>query len=330
MALNSPSYRRGFPMNTRPRWNQRLFLAVLVLGLPALTEADARASGRGRSGQHGARAPRVSAARQSYKAPRTPRSPSPAHSNAMRGQSWANNGQAGNRNRQFRANGAQAQLSNSSTRANQVGAATTNRTTAGALSPSTTTPVNAIGSLASTNYPSNYTYGYGSGARNLRAYGYGSGYRNRYYGGGYGYGRSQGNNRAIVARLRSVRMSLARIDHDYQGHRVRAMHAISMAIRQLSHRSMVYSGTGFSSGMNSGAGMGMGRGMRQNGLGAGGRRGQVMPQAQSDARMSQSRRNLQGIGMQLSNQGSSTMGHGRALGHIQRAIHELNVALSIR
>ena len=59
------------------------------------------------------------------------------------------------------------------------------------------------------------------------------------------YGRSQGNNRAIVSRLRSVHSSLARLDHDYNGHRVRAMHSISMAIRQLSHRSMVYSGVGF-------------------------------------------------------------------------------------
>ena len=55
-----------------------------------------------------------------------------------------------------------------------------------------------------------------------------------------------------------------------------------------------------------------------------------MSQAQSDARMSQALRNLQGIGMQLTNQGSSTMGHGRAIGHIQQAMHELNTALSIR
>ena len=191
-----------------------------------------------------------------------------------------------------------------------------------------------MGSLSGTNTPSSYTYGSGSGARNYRAYGYGSGYRNRYYGGRYGYGRSQGNNRAIISRLRSVHTSLARIDHDYQGHRVRAMHAISMAVRQLSHRSMVYSGVGFSPGMNNGAGAGMGTGMgrgtRQNGLGAGGRRGQSMPQAQSDSIMSQSLRNLQGIGMQLGNQGSNTMGSGRALGHIQHAVRELNVALSIR
>ena len=54
-----------------------------------------------------------------------------------------------------------------------------------------------------------------------------------------------------------------------------------------------------------------------------------MTQAQSDARMSQDLRNLQGINMQLGGQGS-TYGHARASGHVQRAIHELNVALSIR
>ena len=237
-----------------------------------------------------------------------------------------NNSQAG-------VNNSQTRLSHSSTRANQAALGTTNRTTTGAVVPSTTTPSNTVGSLSGTNTPSSYTYGSGSSTRNYRAYGYGSGYRNRYYGGRYGYGRSQGNNRAS---FRGCGPSIRawRIDHDYQGHRVRAMHAISMAVRQLSHRSMVYSGVGFSPGMNNGAGAGMGTGMgrgtRQNGLGAGGRRGQSMPQAQSDSIMSQSLRNLQGIGMQLGNQGSNTMGSGRALGHIQHAVRELNVALSIR
>ena len=92
---------------------------------------------------------------------------------------------------------------------------------------------------------STYTYGAGTQARRFKAHGYGRGYRNRYVGGRRGYGRSQGNNRAIVSRLRSVHTSLARLDHDYKGHRVRAMHSISMAIRQLSHRSMVYRSAGF-------------------------------------------------------------------------------------
>ncbi len=176
-------------------------------------------------------------------------------------------------------------------------------------------------------YGNGYTYGYGPRARQYRAYGYGSGYRNRYYGRGYGYGRSQGYNRAIVGRLRSAYSQLARIDHDYQGHRVRAMHAISMAIRQLSHRSMVYSGVGFAPGMNNGRGMGMGMGRG----GAGGRGAGRMSQAQSDVRMSHALRTLQGINMQSGSQGGGgyTTGHARARGHIMRAIHELSVALSI-
>jgi hypothetical protein len=119
------------------------------------------------------------------------------------------------------------------------------------------------------------------------------------------------------------------------------MHAISMAIRQLSHRSMVYSGVGFAPGMNNGAGrmnnaaMGMNNavGRMNNGAGMGMRRsglGQGMTQAQSDARVSQSLRTLQGIGMQLGNQGNASMGHARARGHVYQAIHELNVALSVR
>ena len=46
--------------------------------------------------------------------------------------------------------------------------------------------------------------------------------------------------------------------------------------------------------------------------------------------MSQDLRILQGINMQVSSQGNNTSGHARASGHVQQAIHELNVALSIR
>ncbi len=174
--------------------------------------------------------------------------------------------------------------------------------------------------------PNRYTYGYGMGAHQFRAYGYGRGYRNRYYSGRYGYGRSQGHNRAIVARLRSVHASLARIDHDYQGHRVRAMHSVAMAIRQLSHRSMVFSGVGFMPRMSNQGGIGRGGAA----AGGGGRRRQPMSQGQSDARMSQDMRALQGINMQLNSLGQGTTGHARAHGHVQHAIRELGVALSIR
>jgi hypothetical protein len=173
--------------------------------------------------------------------------------------------------------------------------------------------------------PNAYTYGYGRGARLYRAYGYGNGYRNRSYGRAYGYGRSQGLNRGVVARLRSVHATLARLDRDYQGHRIRAMHAITMAIRQLSHRSMSYNRMGFSSVVNNGGAIGMRRG-----AGAGAFQGQRMSQAQSDNRMAQALRRLQGINMQLASQGAYTNGHSRASGHVQQAIHELNIALSIR
>jgi hypothetical protein len=74
-----------------------------------------------------------------------------------------------------------------------------------------------------------------------------------------------------------------------------------------------------------------GRGGIGGGGGIGGRGGAGrMSQAQSDARMSHSLRTLQGVNMQLSNQGSYTNGHGRARGHVTQAVRELNVALSIR
>jgi hypothetical protein len=123
-----------------------------------------------------------------------------------------------------------------------------------------------------------------------------------------------------------VHASLARIDHDYQGHRVRAMHAITMAIQQLSHRSMVSRRMGVLPAANSNVGIGLVRGRSV----AGARRAQPMTQAQSDALLSRDLRTLHGIGMQLGTQGYYTAGHNRALGHIRRAIHELKVALSIR
>jgi hypothetical protein len=283
-----------------------------------------------------------------------PYSPAPAHMNVGHGQMGMNPARANvnnsrsrasraathSNNSQARVNDSQARVNNSRARVNNSQARVNNAavnaagpspiSSAGVATPTTMAALNARRSLSATTTPGTYTYGYGPGAYRYRAYGYGMGYRNRYYGRGYGYGRWQGNNRAIIARLRSVHANLARLDHDYGGHRVRAMHAISMAIRQLSHRSMVYNGGGFAPRMMNIGGAGMGMGMRRSVLGGAGRGGLRMPQAQSDARMSQALRNLQGIAMQLANQGHNTMGHARALGHVQWAIHELNVALSIR
>jgi len=336
-----------------------------VVGLLAVPDAGAKGSrGGGSGGGRAPRAPRVSGAWPAYRAPRMPHAAAPARANYARTRTRTNSARAHTNAAQTNTNGSQTNSNLSQTKPNgsqtntngsqtytRSGQARANRAAAvaangqsitGTLNPATTAIGSTTATTPNTVSPNTYTYGYGSGARHYQAYGYGQGYRNRYYGGRYGYGRSQGNNRAIVARLRAVHASLARIDHDYQGHRVRAMHAISMAVRQLTHQSMVYSGVGFMPGMNNNAAMRMNNnaamgmnnnaavGMRRGGLGAGAGGMEPMTQAQSDARMSQSLRTLQGINMQLSNQGSNTNGHALARGHVQRAAHELNIALSIR
>lgn len=321
------------------RW---ALLGALAAGQVAWTGATARAAGQGRGG-HAARAPRGPSPRQAVRAPRMPRAPAPAHANAARNRTasphrgsphpggtatLANNAAAATKPHRNRSAGAAGSPLTPGAPRNLAGTPSKTRNAGGGVVPPTAA-ANARGRLSGRSPSYQYTYGHGAGARPYRAYGYGRGYRNRYYHGGYGYGRSQGFNRGIVARLRSVHARLARLDRDYQGHRVRAMHAIAMAIRQLSHQSMVYTGQGLALGMGRRASTGQG-GRRSALAGGGGRGGRPMPQAQSDARMSQALRELQGIGMQLGNQGQATTGHARAMGHIQRAIHELNGALSIR
>jgi hypothetical protein len=298
-------------------------LLALTIGPFAAPKVDAHGGHGGHSAGRAPRPPHFSAGPRAFHAPRMSHSSAPARTNTAGTQARINNIQGrGNRTNTQARGHAQSLANNTNSRTNLA-------TTTASVNPSTTTALNPTRTMSNGLSPNTYTYRYGNGAHRYRAYGYGNGYRNRRYGGGYGYGRSQGNNRAVVSRLRSVHASLARIDHDYRGHRVRAMHSISMAIRQLSHRSMSYGATGASSGMNNGRAMGM----RQGGGGAnngGGRRRQPMSQAQSDARMSQNLRTLQGINMQVGSQGNFTSGQLRASGQIQRAIHELNVALSIR
>ncbi len=318
-------------------------LAALAVGL--LWAPEASAGGHGSRGGRAPRPPRVSMPRGGFSMPRMPRAAAPARTNQARTRGQSNyttshsnhttsRSNLASGTRQSRAMAFRNAPSSSRaglTAATATGAPTTTGRGLTGTANSTSSPGTATTSSGAP-LPGTYTYGSGNNARGYRAYGYGRGYRNTYYGRRYGYGRSQGNNRAIIARLRAVHMSLARVNHDYQGHRVQAMHQITMAIRQLSHRSMNYGGgSGFAAGMNNGRGMGMRGGGGGLGGGAGGRRGGgLMNQAQSDGIMSQALRTLQGIGMQLTSQGTNTMGHARASGHVQVAIRELNTALSIR
>ncbi len=132
--------------------------------------------------------------------------------------------------------------------------------------------------------------------------------------------RYASSNRAIsgvVSRLRSTHRSLARLDHDYKGHRRRAMSAIHTAIRYLSHSSVRRS---LSRVNNVG-------GVNKNRPNVVGR--QRMPQAQSDAQMRRAMQSLQLVSSRLANSGS-TSNHYRARGAVQAAYRELGTALQIR
>ncbi len=343
-------------MNTRRIWLHASWIVALAAGLTIVPGTIAKGGRGGHGGGHAPRAPHISSGHhggggkpQTFKAPKMPHVSAPSHKNGAKSAQVHHNNNGTNHATSSTAhhNGASA---------NGVAAVNTSHTRAGNASPnasmsasrnakaaaSPATGVNpsrntagvvgsaaALGSSGAMGHNGNgYTYGTGTWARNYRAYGYGHGYRNRYYGRGYGYGRSQGNNRAVVSRLRSVHVepgadrsrlpgpprprdafdldgdppALAPVD-DLPGHGLRVRYE-----QRAEHLAMG----------------------RNDNLGANGRRGQPMSQAQSDARMGQSLRTLQGIDMQLANQGSNTTGHARARGHVTVAIRELNTALSIR
>lgn len=214
---------------------------------------------------------------------------------------------------------------------------TNGKNNAANLNGNSRTAAAGIATGTSMSRPNMYSYGSGANARRYTANGYGQGYRNRY--GNRGYGRSQGNARAIVSRLRSVHSTLARIDHDYRGHRAKAAHSISNAIRVLSHRSRGYNqmGMGGANGIGGANRMlaannrnaGVGRNNNNNRGAGNGVRGNRMSQAQSDSLMSHALRTTQGIHMQLANQGTRS-NHNVARTHVSRAIREMNMALAVR
>ena len=327
--------------NCRVRW---AVLAVVSAGLLALPMANAcagRGGGHGGGGHgggghggggHGYRAPRVSAPRGGYKAPRMPRVKSPARVNSARTHSHttqphavANNSASHSNHAQSHANNtgnpgvgtaatprrgavANVTLGNTAGSVNRGNASGTRTAAAGRINPTTTAMAGATQASPTGLGGNIYTYGYGSGARPYRAYGYGSGYRNRYYGRRYGYGRSQGYNRGIVARLRSV--DAARADRSRlsgpsrsgdacgcDGHPAALAPIDDLQRRGLRTRHEQPPGNGNGNGRGDGPAAVLGGG------GAG-----RMPQAQSDARMSHALRTLQGVNMQLGSQGGFTMG----------------------
>jgi hypothetical protein len=125
------------------------------------------------------------------------------------------------------------------------------------------------------------------------------------------------NNGQVIAALRSAMSLLAQADHDYQGHRARALGHVGTAVRHLEpaavRRNQPNPAMAF---QNAG-----------NGAGAG--KKNAMPQATSDAHLRNAMQQLNAVHTQLTNFGS-TPNHARARGSVQNAIQELNIALNIR
>jgi hypothetical protein len=300
------------------RFQPRLWLALLIVGMGYVPAANAQ---KGHAAPH-ASAPHASAAHVSaphYSAPRMPQAPrAPSMPKQM---NWQPNYAAANRARSAVASHAATSKAN---RAANVSSNTASNSTVRASNNAAHIAAARARAVSAQN-----TY-YGR----ARRYG-GYNYRPRYYASGRRYTGSSTSraDRMVISRLRSAHANLARLDHDYQGHRVQAMHHISMAIRQLSHRSMMSQGNGFSARMT---------GMQRNGNVNGNRNGNGMrlSQAQSDSRLRHSLLMVTGAGQMLSQQSNATnasyvssganTGRYRAYGYIHMAANELNTALTVR
>ena len=139
---------------------------------------------------------------------------------------------------------------------------------------------------------------------------------------------NQGQGIQYVAReLMMTRALLQRGDHDYGGHRSRAVHDIGLALRALGHGG---NGTNSMGGMNGMNGMSGANGVRPGGnrAGTGANGAHREPQAMSDGQLRQAIQNLNTINNQLSSANNARVAQARV--PVQRAITELNTALTIR
>ncbi len=164
--------------------------------------------------------------------------------------------------------------------------------------------------------------GNSNGTAPHHGYGYGAGV-GRHPGVGMGQNRNQATG-PMVSSLHSVVASLQQADHDYNGHRMKAIQHLDHAIRTLQPGSAgTRIGVGAGGSHNNLAGIG------SNGRGAG-NNGPRIPQAQSDAHLRQAHEQLLAVESQMFGGGNMAAHHQQAHTHVQRAIQELNVALAAR
>jgi hypothetical protein len=126
------------------------------------------------------------------------------------------------------------------------------------------------------------------------------------------------NNGPVISHLNSTLATLAKADHDYSGHRVKAMQHVNTAIRHLEPASVRNNQPNLATLYNNNSG--------NSGTGTGKK---TMPQATSDKHLKNALQSLNSIGNYISNNGTAT-NHAQALKSVQQAIQELNTALSIR
>jgi hypothetical protein len=295
------------------------WVGAAALGLILVPEARAqKGHGGGHSGGGHMSAPHVnmSMPRMNYSAPRPPKMPNMNHSSTS---AKSTNRVAGSKTYSTRASKGTSSGTLTRTSGTTGGSNKTAAGIAGAARPGTGTTA----ATGTTGTPSGH-------GRARRYWGYAVGRRYGAYNSALALNHRY--NQMVIARLRTAHANLARINHDYAGNRVRAMHNIGMAIRQLSHRSMMYQGVGYAPRVNNLA-MQTGAG-RRIGTGTGGMR---MPQAMSDARMRHSLYLVQGAGQMLAQSGGGmnynngyNAGRARALGYVQMAAHHIHMGLMIR
>ena len=237
------------------------WLALLACGLYPVPEARAQ---KGHGGH--ASPPHSSAPHMNFSAPRPPKMPTMNYSATSR-MNRVSSSNAANVRSSKSANVSSAATSSARTSAKPT-SLTRNASTANGVATGSTKGVATVAGAttgtttgATTRTPGRSRRYWGNNtASRYRTYRTSSSQTHRF-------------NQMVISRLRSAHSNMARVNHDYQGHRVRAMHHVSMAIRQLSHRSMMYQGVGYSPRMNAqGQGLGQGQGQalaRRTGAGAG-------------------------------------------------------------
>ncbi len=122
----------------------------------------------------------------------------------------------------------------------------------------------------------------------------------------------------MVSSLHSVVGRLHQADHDYDGHRVQAIHQLEQAVHTLNGGTNGHHATGVNAGIGKGTGTGKGGTSR-------------LSQAESDAHLRQAHQELMQLESWMSNGGGTmTAHHQQAHGHIQQALQHLNTALATR